>query len=129
MTRLPDAPATVSQLDSMCHPVSLCYKLPLQTASVRTIAQVGPPLLAGYLYADRGTQTLWGRHCLLWASVMVAQLMVVIEVPHSSPSGFCGSRTVQYLNRLTHSELTPSFCDSRTAHTLSESLRAYFDFL
>ncbi|DBA67916.1 TPA: hypothetical protein ACH3X2_014119 [Trebouxia sp. C0005] len=40
VTRVPDAPATLDQLDCMCHPVTLCYRLPLQTSPVRTTAQV-----------------------------------------------------------------------------------------
>lgn len=48
VSRVPDAPATMDQLDTLCHPVTLCYKLPLQSANSRSAAQVCRPQLLGH---------------------------------------------------------------------------------
>lgn len=61
VTRVPDAPATLDQLDCMCHPVTLCYRLPLQTSPVRTAAQVGQHLMCCIIAAQLGVQALQSR--------------------------------------------------------------------
>lgn len=61
VTRVPDAPATLDQLDCMCHPVMLSYRLPLQTSPVRTTAQVGQHPMCCIIAVHLGMQALQFR--------------------------------------------------------------------
>jgi hypothetical protein len=61
VTRVPDAPATVDQLDCMCHPLTLCYRLPLQTSPVKTTAQVGQHPVCCTIALQLGVQALQYR--------------------------------------------------------------------
>ena len=61
VTRVPDAPAALDQLDCMCHSVTLCYRLPLQTSLVRTTAQVGQYPMCCINAVQLGVQALQYR--------------------------------------------------------------------
>jgi len=61
VTRVPDAPATLDQLDCLCHPVTLSYRLPLQTSPVRTTAQVGQHPICCIIAVHLGVQALQFR--------------------------------------------------------------------